>query len=90
MINYAVDVYWRTSRVWSSSACLTLYQPVSARAVMSSYKPIKTYMDVLILGIILEYTVSASVSCFLWSVKGYIQATLEDIVKPTSKFIIVA
>ncbi len=31
---------------------------------------IRIYMGDLILGAILQYMVSASVSCFLWSVKG--------------------
>ena len=32
---------------------LTLYQPMTAKAVMSSHKPIRIYMGALILGVIL-------------------------------------
>ena len=35
------------------SGILTLYQPMTAKAVMSSHKPIRIYMGNLILGVIL-------------------------------------
>ncbi len=46
---------------------LTLYQPMMS---WSPHKPIGIDMGNLILGVILLYMVSASFSCFLWSVKG--------------------
>ncbi len=38
----------------------------------TTYKLMGFYMEVLILGAILQYMVYASLSCILWSVKGYI------------------
>ncbi len=45
---------------------LTLYQSMTHICVMSSHKPIRIYMG----GLILCTGFSASLSCFLWSVKG--------------------
>ncbi len=53
-------VHTRIVRQSSLILHLTLYQPMTANAVMASHKPIRIYMEVLILGIILQYMVSAS------------------------------
>ncbi len=63
----AVCIKWPKSCI---NASLTLYQPMMAFAVMVSNKPIRIFMGALILGVILQYMVSASLSCFLWLVKG--------------------
>ena len=50
---------------------LTLYQPMTAKAVMSSHKPIRSYMGNLILVVIASLIQGfASLSCFLWLVKS--------------------
>ncbi len=49
---------------------LSLYQPMTHICVMVSPQAIRICMGDLILGVILQYMVSASFSCFLWLVKG--------------------
>ncbi len=49
---------------------LTLYQPMMHVTSWILHNPIEICMKDLILGGILQYTVSASFSCFLWLVKG--------------------
>ncbi len=46
---------------------LTLYQPMTVNALMVSHKPITIH---IVLGVILPYMVSASLSQFLWSLKS--------------------
>ncbi len=57
---------------------LTLYQPIThmPRHGLSINKPIGIYVVDLILGVLLQYTVSALFSCFLWLVKGSVSASL--------------
>ncbi len=49
---------------------LTLYEHMTANAIMASHESIKIYMDALMLGVKLQYMVSASFHCFSLSVKS--------------------
>ncbi len=44
---------------------LILYQPITVNAVMAFHKPIRIYMDVLILGVVLQYMVFCLFKLFL-------------------------
>ncbi len=50
--------------------CILVFNPLPTNDAMYVMVSIGIYIGELILGVILQYMVSASFSCFLWSVTG--------------------
>ncbi len=59
--NLSIPLVWYHTLIDNSASCsLTFYQPMMSNAVVVSFKPMKIYVDVLILSIIPQYIVCAS------------------------------